>query len=198
MDDLRLESCLRTARATCADQLWYGGATTAGALRGVRHEQALWTPPGLKNSIWCPVLRMVYWEYVVRRTLSGVEERGGFACPGSDFPPLPDDPNEKAWKADVALIVEERARLVQALEDFDPARIIEQVKPLKELLEARQKLTDLKTKVDLADNLEDRLQDRLGTKVRIDHRGKGGRITIRYASSDDLERIYRHLFEPGS
>ena len=46
--------------------------------------------------------------------------------------------------------------------------------------------------------LEDRLQDRLGTKVRIDHRGKGGRITIRYASSDDLERIYRHLFEPGS
>lgn len=46
--------------------------------------------------------------------------------------------------------------------------------------------------------LEDRLQDRLGTKVRIDHRGKGGRITIKYASPDDLERIYRHLFEPDS
>ncbi|MEZ5175069.1 MAG: ParB/RepB/Spo0J family partition protein [Acidimicrobiia bacterium] len=42
--------------------------------------------------------------------------------------------------------------------------------------------------------LEERLQDRLGTKVKIDYRGKGGRITIRYTSSDDLERIYRHLF----
>jgi len=45
--------------------------------------------------------------------------------------------------------------------------------------------------------LEERLQERLGTKVRIDYRGKGGRITIKYASSDDLERIYRHLFEPS-
>jgi ParB family chromosome partitioning protein len=44
--------------------------------------------------------------------------------------------------------------------------------------------------------LEDRLQERLGTKVKIDYRGKGGKITIKYASSDDLERIYRHLFEP--
>jgi len=42
--------------------------------------------------------------------------------------------------------------------------------------------------------LEDRLQERLGTKVSIDYRGKGGKITIRYASADDLERIYRHLF----
>lgn len=41
--------------------------------------------------------------------------------------------------------------------------------------------------------LEDRLEDRLETKVTIDHRGKGGRITIRYASPEDLERIYRHL-----
>jgi ParB family chromosome partitioning protein len=44
--------------------------------------------------------------------------------------------------------------------------------------------------------LEDRLQERLGTKVTIDYRGKGGKITIKYASADDLERIYRHLFEP--
>lgn len=43
--------------------------------------------------------------------------------------------------------------------------------------------------------LEDKLQDRLGTSVKIDHKGKGGRITIKYASADDLERIYRHLFD---
>lgn len=45
--------------------------------------------------------------------------------------------------------------------------------------------------------LEEKLQERLGTKVRIDHRGEGGKITIKYTSSGDLERIYRHLFEPG-
>ncbi len=45
--------------------------------------------------------------------------------------------------------------------------------------------------------LEERLQDKLGTKVTIDYKGKGGKITIRYASSDDLERIYRHLFDPS-
>jgi ParB family chromosome partitioning protein len=45
--------------------------------------------------------------------------------------------------------------------------------------------------------LEEKLQDKLGTKVKIDYRGKGGRITIKYTSSDDLERIYRHLFDGG-
>ncbi|MEN8237770.1 MAG: ParB/RepB/Spo0J family partition protein [Actinomycetota bacterium] len=45
--------------------------------------------------------------------------------------------------------------------------------------------------------LEERLQEKLGTKVRIDYRGKGGKITIKYASADDLERIYRHLFDPS-
>ncbi len=46
--------------------------------------------------------------------------------------------------------------------------------------------------------LEDRLQERLGTKVTIDYRGKGGKITIKYASPEDLERIYRQLFGPDS
>jgi ParB family chromosome partitioning protein len=46
--------------------------------------------------------------------------------------------------------------------------------------------------------LEDRLRERLETKVTIDYRGKGGKITIKYSSSEDLERIYRHLFDPGA
>jgi len=48
-----------------------------------------------------------------------------------------------------------------SLKDFEPARIVDQVKPLKELMEARQKLMELKTKVDLAPNLEKRLEDLL-------------------------------------
>ena len=46
--------------------------------------------------------------------------------------------------------------------------------------------------------LEERLKDRLGTKVTIDYRGEGGKITIKYTSPEDLERIYWHLFEPTS
>ena len=41
--------------------------------------------------------------------------------------------------------------------------------------------------------LEDRLGERLGTAVKIDHGRRGGKLSIKYASLDDLERIYRLL-----
>jgi ParB family chromosome partitioning protein len=41
--------------------------------------------------------------------------------------------------------------------------------------------------------LEDRLAEQLATRVRIDHGTRGGKVTIRYGSLDDLERIYRIL-----
>lgn len=42
--------------------------------------------------------------------------------------------------------------------------------------------------------LEERLADRLGSPVTIQYgRGGGGRLTIRFGSVDDLERIYREL-----
>lgn len=54
-----------------------------------------------------------------------------------------------------------------SMQDFQPGRIVEQVKPLKELLEARQKLTELKTKVELGDNLEDKLKDLLSNNDQL-------------------------------
>jgi ParB family chromosome partitioning protein len=41
--------------------------------------------------------------------------------------------------------------------------------------------------------LEDRLGERLGTSVKIDHGRRGGKVSIKYSSLDDLERIYRLL-----
>jgi ParB family chromosome partitioning protein len=41
--------------------------------------------------------------------------------------------------------------------------------------------------------LEDRLGERLGTAVKIDHGKRGGKVAIRYSSLDDLERIYKLL-----
>ena len=41
-----------------------------------------------------------------------------------------------------------------SIEDFEPARIVEQVEPLKKLLATRNKLRDLLTKVDRSEDLE--------------------------------------------
>lgn len=41
--------------------------------------------------------------------------------------------------------------------------------------------------------LEDRLGEKLGTAVKIDHGKRGGKVQIRYGSLDDLERIYKLL-----
>ena len=42
--------------------------------------------------------------------------------------------------------------------------------------------------------LEERLAERLGTKVKISHKGEKGRVTIDYASLDDLEKISKFFY----
>jgi type VI secretion system protein ImpB len=46
----------------------------------------------------------------------------------------------------------------EAIEDFEPARIIEQVKPLKDLLQLRNRLQDLMSKADRSVELEEILE----------------------------------------
>jgi type VI secretion system protein ImpB len=54
------------------------------------------------------------------------------------------------------------------MKDFEPARIVEQIKPLKELMEARRKLLELKTKVDVAPpQLESHLQELLSDPDKL-------------------------------
>lgn len=45
-----------------------------------------------------------------------------------------------------------------SMDDFTPGRVVQQVEPLKKLLEARDKLRDLLTKVDRSDELEGLLE----------------------------------------
>ncbi len=45
------------------------------------------------------------------------------------------------------------------MDDFDPVNIVQQVKPLRELYQARQRLSDLLTKLDGNDELDQVLQD---------------------------------------
>jgi hypothetical protein len=41
--------------------------------------------------------------------------------------------------------------------------------------------------------LEKRLSDRLGSRVKITYRNEKGKVEIRFGSLEDLERIYRTL-----
>jgi len=51
-----------------------------------------------------------------------------------------------------------------SMADFEPGRVVEQVEPLKKLLETRDKLRDLLTKVDRSDELEGLLEKILQDK----------------------------------
>ncbi len=42
--------------------------------------------------------------------------------------------------------------------------------------------------------LETRLSEHLGTRVKIDYGKRGGKVTVRFGSLDDLERIYRKFY----
>jgi type VI secretion system protein ImpB len=46
----------------------------------------------------------------------------------------------------------------KSLEDFEPGRVVQQVEPLRKLLETRNKLKDLLTKVDRSEDLEGLLE----------------------------------------
>lgn len=70
----------------------------------------------------------------------------------------------------------------KSMEDFEPHRVIENVEPLKKLMETRNKLRDLLTKADRSDDLEAILEDvlsntaalnTLSKELGIDKDGKG-------------------------
>jgi type VI secretion system protein ImpB len=53
------------------------------------------------------------------------------------------------------------------LEDFEPHRVVEQVEPLRKLLEARNKLRDLLSKADRSEELEKVLEDILSNTDKL-------------------------------
>lgn len=56
----------------------------------------------------------------------------------------------------------------KSMDDFEPAKVAEQVGPLKELLEMRQKLSQLLTKMEGNDKLEQLLADVLANTTRAE------------------------------
>jgi len=56
----------------------------------------------------------------------------------------------------------------RSLDDFEPAAIVNQVEPLKQLMETRNKLRDLMTKVDRSEDLENILEEVLNNTTSLD------------------------------
>lgn len=124
MHDARLTDALKHLHPPPGVKLWHGGATVLGCLRGVSVETAAWRPAPDRHSIWALTLHIAYWKYAVRRRITE-EERGGFPRSPSNWPAVPEEPNEETWKADRQLLRDEHLRLVEALESFEAARLAE-------------------------------------------------------------------------
>lgn len=101
---------------------WHGGPTPVGAVRGIDAEQARWALTRRRKSIWAITLHIAYWKYAVRRQLEG-GPRGAFPRAPSNWPALPNRPDDRAWASDVAVLREEHERLVQAIRELRPERL---------------------------------------------------------------------------
>jgi hypothetical protein len=102
------------------DKAAWHGPNLRSALRGVGVEQALWRPAPGRHCIWELALHCAYWKRVARRRMSGgpVEK---FPRSPSDWPRVPEKPDEAAWRADLELLDEEHRQLRATVAALDPA-----------------------------------------------------------------------------
>jgi len=103
------------------DKKSWHGPNLHGAIRGVTTAQAAWRIAPERHNIWELALHAAYWKYVVRRRITG-EKRGGFALAGSNFFARPEELSEAAWKADIAILLQEHKRLRECVSDLTPSR----------------------------------------------------------------------------
>ena len=124
MVDRRLEEALRHLDPAAGAKLWHGGASVAGALRGVSAEIAAWKPYPDRHSIWQLALHVAYWNYAVERRLTG-GPRGEFERHPSDWPEPGGGEASAAWAEDRKLVRRHHESLVAAVAAFDSSRLDE-------------------------------------------------------------------------
>lgn len=102
---------------------WHGPSVLV-ALRGVTARQAGWRPADGRNSIWALTLHLAYGRH---RMLGRLARMDGGRVPRFPrardpewFPLLPETRDEEAWRADLALLEECHARLLDALARTSP------------------------------------------------------------------------------
>jgi hypothetical protein len=100
------------------DKVSWHGANLTGALRGVGSATAARSFNGRK-SIWQQALHAAYWKQRVINKLVGTQK---FGRKGSNWPLVPAEPTEAAWRADVGFLAETHRRLREAVESADLSR----------------------------------------------------------------------------
>jgi hypothetical protein len=101
------------------DKKSWHGPNLRSSIRGLNSRQAAWRVAPDRHNIWELTLHAAYWKSVVRRRITG-EKRGRFVLPGSNFFARPIELNDAAWKADVAILVEEHRRLRSSIAQLQP------------------------------------------------------------------------------
>ena len=98
---------------------WHGTALW-GSVRGVRAEVAVRRPAPGRHNIWELTLHATYWKNAVRRRLTA-DAAVEFPRGTSEWPDMPSDPTDAAWKADRALLKREHDLLRAVVARF-PAK----------------------------------------------------------------------------
>jgi hypothetical protein len=101
----RIALLLRTLDQAYDRKSWHG-TTLRGSLRLVGAEVGAWRPGPGRHNIWELAVHAAYWKYVIVRRIRQAD-RGSFPHEGSNWftrPEDPQDPSEKAWKEDLALL----------------------------------------------------------------------------------------------
>jgi hypothetical protein len=101
------------------DRKSWHGPVLRGALRGVTAEQAAWRPAPDRHNVWELAVHAAYWKYSVLRRLRKEVEEIRFPLPGSNWFPRPSGtPDERVWKADLAVLADTHRRLRAAVAEL--------------------------------------------------------------------------------
>jgi hypothetical protein len=117
--DPRIELLLEILDQAFDRKGWHG-TTLRGALRGVTPAQALWRPGPDRHNVWELTIHAAYWKYAVRRRLGG-EAAGSFERKPSNWPDIPDPPDLKAGRKDIALLETEDGNLREVVSGLSAA-----------------------------------------------------------------------------
>ncbi len=104
---------------TAFDQRSWHGSTLLGSIRSV-HARVATQRVSKRRTIWEQVLHAAYWKHVVVNKLAGTTR---FPRRGSNWPRLPDEPTEAAWRADVELLKATQRRLIEVVTALPDERL---------------------------------------------------------------------------
>ncbi len=117
----KIDVLLQTYDQAYDKPAWHG-TNLRGSIRGLSLKELLWRPKPKRHNIWEVVIHCAYWKYAVWRRITDGKQ-GSFPRKPSDWPRLPDKPDIKVWKEDLALLEEWHEKLRHEILKFPPSKL---------------------------------------------------------------------------